>query len=85
MSIVLLENSIFPGIFVDLSLHYVTTTTSTNKEKPTTEQQHCWNVKKRQMKQLLVRGDMVVSIYEASKERRNVDKSRYYHSSRKGK
>lgn len=36
-----------------------------------------WNVRRRQMKQLLVRGDMVVSIYEAAQEKTNVQKSRY--------
>jgi small nuclear ribonucleoprotein (snRNP)-like protein len=35
-----------------------------------------WTVKRRQMKQLLVRGDMIVSIFEASKERKT-SQSRY--------
>jgi small nuclear ribonucleoprotein (snRNP)-like protein len=45
-----------------------------------------WNVKKRTMKQLLVRGDMVVSIYEADQEKKIV-KSRYHsrNASKKGK
>ena len=37
-----------------------------------------WNVRRRQMKQLLVRGDMVVSIYEADQENPRVSKSRYF-------
>ena len=36
-----------------------------------------WNVRRRQMKQLMVRGDMVVSIYEAAQENRAITKSRY--------
>jgi len=42
-----------------------------------TSQPGTWNVRRRQMKQLLVRGDMVVSIYEAAKENRAITKSRY--------
>ena len=41
------------------------------------QQQGTWNVRRRQMKQLLVRGDMVVSIYEAAQEKTNMQKSRY--------
>jgi small nuclear ribonucleoprotein (snRNP)-like protein len=36
-----------------------------------------WNVRRRQMKQLMVRGDMVVSVYEANEENRNITRSRY--------
>lgn len=42
------------------------------------QQPGMWNARKRQMKQLMVRGDMVVSIYEADKEDREIKKSRYY-------
>ncbi len=42
-----------------------------------TSQPGTWNVRRRLMKQLLVRGDMVVSIYEATKESRVITKSRY--------
>lgn len=37
-----------------------------------------WNVRRRQMKQLMVRGDMIVSVYEAGKENNTVASSRYY-------
>mmetsp|Transcript_14633 Transcript_14633/g.27424 ORF Transcript_14633/g.27424 Transcript_14633/m.27424 type:complete len:386 (+) Transcript_14633:221-1378(+) len=43
----------------------------------TTEDSATWIMKKRLMKQLLVRGDMVVSVYEASKEK-TTKKSRYH-------
>ena len=40
-----------------------------------------WNIKRRQVKQLLVRGDMVVSIYNADQEKK-VLKSRYHSRSK---
>lgn len=43
------------------------------------QQPGTWNVRRRQMKQLMVRGDMVVSIYEADQENRTVTTSRYHH------
>ena len=62
-----------------------TTTTMAIQQQQQQQQSGTWNVRRRQMKQLLVRGDMVVSVYEAtttgSKEKANNDvvvKSRYY-------
>lgn len=37
-----------------------------------------WNLRRRQMKQLLVRGDTVVSVYDASRENTTVRTSRYH-------
>ena len=60
------------------------TTTMVIQQQHQHQQPGTWNVRRRQMKQLLVRGDMVVSVYEAtttsSKEKANGDamKSRYY-------
>jgi len=42
------------------------------------QQPGTWNVRTRQMKQLMVRGDMVVSIYEADKEQMMITTSRYH-------
>eukprot|EP00536_Pseudo-nitzschia_multiseries_P015975 jgi/Psemu1/263305/estExt_Genewise1Plus.C_9900007 len=45
------------------------------------QQQECepgkWSVRRRQMKQLLLRGDIVVSIYEAAQENTTLQRSRY--------
>lgn len=41
------------------------------------QQPGTWNLRRRQMKQLMVRGDMVVSIYEAAQENYTIIKSRY--------
>lgn len=48
-----------------------------NSEEHLAQQPGMWNVRRRQMKQLMVRGDMVVSIFEAGQENRRVSKSRY--------
>jgi small nuclear ribonucleoprotein (snRNP)-like protein len=42
------------------------------------QQPGTWNVRRRQMKQIMVRGDMVVSIYEADQEKLTVTTSRYH-------
>ena len=48
-----------------------------NSGEHLSQQPGTWNVRRRQMKQLMVRGDMVVSIFEAGQENRRVLKSRY--------
>lgn len=48
-----------------------------NSGEHLSQQPGTWNVRRRQMKQLMVRGDMVVSIFEAGQENRRVSKSRY--------
>ena len=49
------------------------------EQHQSSQQPGTWNVRRRQMKQLMVRGDMVVSIYEADQENRTVTTSRYHH------